>query len=115
MPWSRGDVVLTMYPNSNLRTAKLRPALVVQVDSLNTGIGQTILVMITSNLARAGHPSRIVVRAGTPLGRQMGLLHDSVISTDNIVTVFDSEIRGVIGTCGDMKAVDAALRHTLGL
>jgi mRNA interferase MazF len=115
MPWNRGDVVLAMYPNSNLRTAKSRPALVVQADLLNTGLAQTVLVMITSNLARAGHASRILVRAGSPLGKQMSLLHDSVIATDNVATVFDSEIRGVIGTCGDMTAVDAALRHTLGL
>ena len=37
MPFSRGDVVLVSYPDSNLRTAKRRPALVVQADNLQTG------------------------------------------------------------------------------
>ncbi len=45
----------------------------------------------------------------------MGLLLDSVVMTDNLVTVQDSEIDRGIGRCGDMRAVDAALRHTLGL
>ena len=36
MPYNRGDVVLVLFPDSNLRTAKRRPALVVQADNLGT-------------------------------------------------------------------------------
>ncbi|NJR39858.1 MAG: hypothetical protein HC781_14870 [Leptolyngbyaceae cyanobacterium CSU_1_4] len=32
----RGNVVLVAFPNSNLTTAKTRPALVVQADNLET-------------------------------------------------------------------------------
>ena len=39
MPYDRGDVVLVLYPDSNLRTAKRRPALVVQDDTLQTPRG----------------------------------------------------------------------------
>ena len=53
MPYNRGDVLLVLYPESNLRTAKRRPALVVQADNLQTGLPQLILAMISSNLARA--------------------------------------------------------------
>ncbi len=35
--YKRGDVVLVLFPNSNLRTAKTRPALVVQADNLQSG------------------------------------------------------------------------------
>lgn len=49
MPYSRGDVVL-LFPDSNLNTAKRRPALVIQADNLSTGLSQTIVAMITSNL-----------------------------------------------------------------
>lgn len=55
-----------------------------------------------------------VSRASAP-GKEMGLLTDSVIMTDNLATVLDAEIDRIIGTCSDMTAVDAALRHTLGL
>lgn len=70
MPYKRGDVVLVLFPDSNLRTAKRRPSLVVQADGLNTGLAQVIVAMITSNMARAGHPGRVIVRQSSPQGRQ---------------------------------------------
>ena len=51
MKTRRGDVVLVLFPNSDLRTAKRRPALVLQRDSLGAGVEQTIVAMISSNLA----------------------------------------------------------------
>lgn len=114
MPYSRGDVVLVFFPDSNLRTAKRRPALVIQADRLETGLPQTIVAMITSNLSRAGHPSRVLVQLTTKEGQQTGLLTDSVIMTDNLVTVLDIEIDRTIGVWSDMLSVNAALRHTFG-
>jgi mRNA interferase MazF len=57
MRYKRGDVVLVLFPDSNLRTAKRRPALVIQADNPGTGLPQTIIAMITSNMARAGRPA----------------------------------------------------------
>lgn len=48
MPFNRGDVVLALFPDSNLRTAKRRPVLVVQRNELEAGLPQTVVVMITS-------------------------------------------------------------------
>ncbi len=115
MPPSRGDIVLVLYPDSNLRTAKRRPALVVQADRLGTGLAQSIVAMVTSNMARAGHASRVRVLLTSPDGARSGLKTDSVIMTDNLATVLQSEIDRVIGRWEAMDAVDAALRHTLGL
>lgn len=115
MPFSRGDVVLVLYPDSNLRTAKRRPALVVQADNLQTGLPQVILAMISSNMARAGHRSRVAVSATSSEGRQMGLRTDSVLIADNLATVLEMEIDRVLGHMPDMTALDEALRHTLGL
>ena len=111
---TRGDVVLVLFPHSNLRTTKLRPALVVQADNLNTGLGQQIVAMITSRLFRAGHPSRVTVLRTTPAGHQSGLLTDSVVMTDNLATVSDAAIDRVIGT-PPMADIDAALCTTLNL
>ncbi len=72
MTYSFGDVVIAYFPNSNRRTGKKRPALVVQVDNLNTGIDQCIVAMITSNLVRAGHPSRLLVQAELNFGPSNG-------------------------------------------
>jgi mRNA interferase MazF len=115
MSYKRGDVVLVLFPHSNLKTAKRRPALIVQADNLQTGLPQSIVVMITGNMSRAGHVSRIAVAKSSPEGRRMGLRTDSVIMTDNLATVFHTEIDRVIGIAANMDAVDTALRHTLNL
>lgn len=115
MPFERGEVVLVLFPESNLVTARRRPALVVQATDLQTGLAQTIVAMITSNLTRAGHRSRVMIERESPRGKQMGLRTDSVVMTDNMATVLDSEIDRVIGRCNDMTAIDAALRQTLAL
>jgi mRNA interferase MazF len=115
MPYKRGEIVLALFPDSTQRTAKRRPALVVQADNLGTGIPQVIVAMITTNLARAGHPSRVLVSLATPQGQKTGLRADSVIVTDNLATLFETEIDRALGHWPDMAAVDAALRHTLSL
>jgi len=112
--YKRDDVVLVLFPHSDLRTARPRPALVVQADNLQTGLSQVIVAMITSRLFRAGHPSRVLIRLSTPEGQQSGLLTDSVVMTDNLATIVEVAIERVIGTL-PMKDVDKALRHTLGL
>ena len=111
----RGDVVLVLFPDSKLRTAKRRPALVVQADRLGTGLPQTLVAMISSNLARQGHPSRVAIAANSIRGRQAGLLLDSVIMTDNLATIHVAEIDRVLGTVDRRSDVGAALRTTLAL
>ena len=110
----RGDVVLVLFPHSDLRTAKPRPALVVQADNLQTGLPQVIVAMISSKLFRAHHPSRVTVLRSTPEGQQSGLLTDSVVMTDNLATITESAIDRVIGGLS-MTEIDTALRHTLNL
>jgi mRNA interferase MazF len=61
MRYRRGDIVLVLFPESNLRTSKRRPALVVQAEGLGLGLNQTIVAMISSNLARAGYATRRTV------------------------------------------------------
>jgi mRNA interferase MazF len=115
MPYKRGDVVLVFFPDSNLRTAKRRPALVVQADNLNTGLQQTIVATITSNMSRANHQSRVRLLRDSSEGRQAQILMDSVIMTDNLATIVDSEVDRVLGHLNEMREVDAALRSTLAL
>jgi mRNA interferase MazF len=112
--YKRGDVVLVLFPHANLRTAKLRPALVVQADNLQTGLPQVIVAMITSRLFRANHPSRVTVLRSTPEGQQSGLLTDSVVMTDNLATIAEAAVDRVVGKL-PMADIDIALRYTLGL
>ncbi len=73
-----------LFPNSDLRTAKTRPALIVQADQLGTGLPQVIIAMISSRMFRSGHPSRVIIQRNTPIGQQSGLLTDSVVMTEGL-------------------------------
>ncbi len=117
MKTRRGDVVLVLFPNSDLRTAKRRPAIVLQRDNLGSGLEQTIVAMISSNLARRGHLSRVFISAASREGKTAGVRLDSVVMTDNLATVLENEIDSALGNLPDMADIDAALGHTrpLGL
>lgn len=103
------------FPNSNLVSSKRRPALVVQADNLATGLSQILLAMITSNLNRANHLSRVFIDLNSSEEKASGLRLDSIIMTDNIVTVLEAEIDSILGNLPGMNAVDDALRHSFGL
>lgn len=112
--YKRGDVILVLFPSSNLFTAKRRPALIVQADNLQTGLPQVIVAMITSKMFRANHPSRVPILGSTQERQQSGLLTDSVVVTDNLATIVESAIDCVIGFI-PMTDIDIVLRHTLNL
>ena len=112
--YTRGGVVLVLFPSSDLHTARRRPALVLQADNLETGLPQLVIAMMTSRVFRGSHPSRVVVRRDSEAGRSAGVLSDSVVMIDNLGTVQLTEIDRQIGQL-PMSEVDQALRHTLGL
>ena len=100
MKTRRGEVVLVLCPNSDLRAGQsAEPALVLQRDDFRgSGIPQTIVAMISSNLGRRGHPSRVFVAFASSEGKaDAGLRLDSVIMTDNVATVFETEVDSVLG------------------
>ena len=70
--------------------------------------------MITSNIQRAGHQSRVLFKLATSEGRRSGLLNDSVVMADNLATIAEAAIDRVIGDL-PMEEVNTALRHTLQL
>ena len=114
MNYKRGDVVLVLFPNSDLKTAKKRPALIIQSNKLKTELPQTLIALVTSNLQRTG-PSRIPIKKDSGDGQLMGLLTDSVIVADNLATVLHKEVDKVIGHCPNMSEIDRALKKVLDL
>jgi len=106
--------VVVRYPNSDMVTYKKRPALVVQADDVDTGISQSVVALLTTNLQRTG-PTRVRFDKTSAEGRAMGLFSDSVVVTDNLATILHREIDKVIGTCPRIEEVDEALRRTLAL
>ena len=114
MTYKRGAVILVRFPNSDLVTYKKRPALIIQDESVDTGLNQRLVAMITSNLGRVGE-SWVLVQKDSVAGQAMGLITDSMIVTDNITTVREREIDKVLGECQLMAKVDAALKKILRL
>jgi mRNA interferase MazF len=106
--------VLVAYPNSDLKTFKKRPALVVQNSRVKTDLSQIVVALITSNLSRTG-TTRVRIDQHSAAGKSMRLLADSVVVCDVLQTVVTRAALKVIGNCPIMDKVDTALRTTLDL
>lgn len=95
----RGDVVIVNWPFASGSGRKPRPALVVQNDLDNRRVFNTILAMFTSVTRRALEPTQYLIELNTPEGQRSGLLQDSVVNCINLLTVEQSRVLHVIGTC----------------
>lgn len=113
----RGDIVTVLFPFSSGAAAKVRPALVVQNDTNNRRLTNVIVVAITTTTHRSGEPTQLLVQVATPVGKQSGLIHDSVITCENLATVDQQHVRQRIGSLpvDVMKQVDACLQSALGI
>jgi mRNA interferase MazF len=68
--YKRGDVVLVKFPYSDLVRYKKRTALVVQDETVDTGLSQRVVVQITSNLERT-RETRVLVRKDSLIGKTL--------------------------------------------
>ncbi len=114
---NRGDVVLAFYPFASGSGGKRRPGLVVQNDADNARMAATILAQITTNLARAGEPTHLMIETSTTEGQSSGPLHDSLVSCNNLITVELTRVHKVIGRlpAATMQKIDVCLKAALGL
>ena len=114
----RGDVVLLPIPFVGTSGSKVRPAVVVQNDTLNTKLGSTIVAIITStNMRAAAEPSQLFVDISLPGGYGTGLLHNSTVKCEHLDTVARTDILRVIGRFSDelMDRVDRCIESALAL
>ena len=100
MSVSRGDVVLVDYPFCDRMGSKVRPALIVQADSLNHRITDTILAGISRSTHRASI-TQLFVDVSTTEGRRTGLRQNSMIQCENLLT-FDQRL--IIAKIGELSA-----------
>ena len=94
----RGDVVMAWFPFASGRGGKRRPYLIIQNDADNQKLTNTIIAQITTNLSRAGDKSHLLIEVAPPDGQQTGLLHDSLVSCNNLATIEQQLIDKVIGS-----------------
>ncbi len=114
---NRGDIVLAYYPFASGAGSSRRPFLVVQSDTQNRRIQNTIVVQITSNLKRVKEPTHLLIEVATPHGAQSGLLHDSLVSCINLATIHENRINKVIGSlaASAMVKINDCLKAALDL
>src|SRR5258707_13227389 len=94
---NRGDVVIGPFPFQDKPGEKIRPAVVVQSDTENRRLANTILAMITGNLDDAGQPTTVLVDPKTPDGAGSGLNGPSLIKGYNLATMRQRRVLHVIG------------------
>ena len=89
----------------------------MQNDADNMRMAATIVAQITTNLARGGEPTHLLIEALKTEGQSSGLLHDSLVSCNNLITVELTRIQKVIGHLPPttMQKVDDCLKAALGL
>jgi mRNA-degrading endonuclease toxin of MazEF toxin-antitoxin module len=111
---TRGDIVLTRFPFTDLTGAALRPALVVSPGPIGEDI---VLVAISSVLRGSGIATDYTVDTSHPKFTQTGLRVTSVIRMHKLVTVERSVIVRRLGRIGPQiqAEVDRLLRTVLML
>jgi len=112
----RGDVVIVDYPFSDARGSKVRPALVVQADDKNAQLKDTVIALITSRLHR-DLDTHVLIDISTADGQQSGLRLRSEVQCENLCTIDQKFILGVIGsmTPALMREVNNGLKKALSL
>jgi mRNA interferase MazF len=80
-------------------------------------MANTVVAMITTNLARATEPSHLLIDIATPEGKQSGLLHSSVVNCNTLTTVKQDEILRVLGSLSGsvMLQIDQCLKTALAI
>jgi mRNA interferase MazF len=114
----RGDIVLADMPYNDRTGSKKRPALVVQCDRNNERLDDVILAMTTSITQRAlAEPTQFLIDITSPEGRQSGLLHDSAVECEHLITLHSRFVGRAVGHFPPevMEGIDRCLKESLGL
>jgi mRNA interferase MazF len=113
----RGDIVLVEIPFVGSAGSKVRPALVVQCDSLNGLIRETVIAAITSNLAHVHRPHQLLIDIFSADGASTGLLTNSAVRCERLHTVPQSDVQKVIGqlSMSLLAKLDQCLKAALGI
>ena len=102
----RADGVIARFPYAGSTQFKVRPAVVVQCDRLNSQIHNTILAMVTGNtrLARV-EPTQLLIDPTTSDGASSGLTIASAVKCENLATIPQVDILDTVGHLSDALAM----------
>jgi mRNA interferase MazF len=112
---TRGSVVLTPFPFTDLRGKKVRPAAVV---SRSDRPGDDVILAFISSVKPVDpQPTDLLLSRSDPDFADTGLKVDSVLKCDKLATVQRQILLGELGTLSAtlVEDMDQRLRHALGL
>ncbi len=98
-------------------TTKVRPSVIIQNDVGNRFSNNLIVAAISGQLPTRRYPTNVIVRRGTSEGQGTGLDRDSVVQTENLLTVAKASVVQHLGRFNQatMREIDECLRVSLGL
>ena len=114
----RGDVILLHFPYiTEPSVSKERPAVIIQNDMGNRLRSNIIVASISSKVPSRKYPFHFWVQMGSPEAEGTGIERDSVVQTENILTIPKSNVIKHIGRFSDdaMRQIDKCLRVSLDL
>jgi len=114
-PLHHGDVVLVPFPFTDLSGRKVRPAVIVSADPQRS---EMILAFVTSVLTnRSPRGTEVEMLRSDPEFGATGLIGDSLIRPDKLVTLSRGTVSRRLGTIGPgtKQRVAAMLRRALDL
>ncbi len=112
----RGTIVLVSFPFTNLKSSKVRPALIVSSESIDKR--DVIVAFISSVINKASIKEVDFILEKTNKGfPETGLKKDSIIKLGKLTTLEKNIILGELGYLSKemMKIVDEKLKIVLGL
>jgi mRNA interferase MazF len=95
----QGDIVLITFPFTDLKSVKVRPALVLSKESFNKNNSDAIFVMITSNTENI-RKEEVLLRNDSPEFPSTGLKKESVIRTPKIYYLSQALAKRRLGKIG---------------
>lgn len=114
---NRGEVLIVDFPYTDGSASKIRPALVVQNDSDNTCLKDTIVAMITGNISRVDEVTQHLVDPQTVEGATSGLHGPSAVLCRHLYTIRQFLVLSTIDhhPAPVMDEIDKCLKAALDL
>lgn len=115
--FSRGDVVVALWPHKRTAEGKPRPAIIVQADDFVSDDETILLVPFTSDLALPLLGCRIRVLEGSPYHEALGITRSSMVLPDKLVHLPLTFIASRVGGCPPrlLGEIDDGIRLVLAL
>lgn len=112
MTYKAGDIVLVNFPFTDLLSSKVRPAIVI------TTKGEDVIILgIFSKIPEKIQESWFVIEETAEYFIKTGLKKKSVLKTEKIAVIHNSNIRKVLGSLPEdiFNMVKTKLKKTLNL